>query len=205
LSDQKLLSGGSCDIETMAGTRPASIVKDERGGVEFRVGMGTPEFNPAKIPLAVETGKGKLIDIMLGDYPLEMSGRTLKLNFISMGNPHAVCFIDEPVADFPLKNLGPAVEKYQIFPQGVNFEVARVISRNRVEMRVWERGAGETMACGSGACAVAVAGQLLGLTDPGVEVLLPGGSALVDWTKKSQAFLTGPAETVFNGEWPEKS
>jgi diaminopimelate epimerase len=205
MSEQKLISGGSCNIETLAGIRPASIIKNDGPGTEVRVGMGMPEFNPVKIPVIPEQGKGRIFDIMLGDYPLEMSGRVMKLNFVSMGNPHAVCFIDEPVADFPLKNIGPAVEKYKLFPEGVNFEIARVTSRSRVEMRVWERGAGETLACGSGACAVAVAGQMLGLTDPGVEVILPGGSALVDWNKKSQAFLTGPAEAVFTGDWPEKS
>jgi len=120
-----------------------------------------------------------------------------------MGNPHAVCFIDEPVADFPLKNIGPAVEKYKLFPKGINFEVARVISRGRIEMRVWERGAGETLACGSGACAVAIAAQLTGHTDSSVEILLPGGTAWVEWVKKGEAFLTGPAQAVFSGEWPE--
>lgn len=189
-------------IETMAGIRPAKLIKDE-GGVRIQVGMGEPEFKPASIPIAPDARKGKLFDIMLGDYPLEMSGRKLRLNFVSMGNPHAVCFIDEPVADFPLKDIGPAVEKYKLFPKGVNFEVARVLSRNSIEMRVWERGAGETLACGSGACATAIAAQLTGLTDAKVEVILPGGPAGVEWTKKSEAFLTGPAEPVFSGEWPE--
>jgi diaminopimelate epimerase len=132
-----------------------------------------------------------------------MSGRILNLNFVSMGNPHAVSFIDEPVADFPLKNIGPAVEKYKLFPKGINFEVARVISRSRIEMRVWERGVGETLACGSGACAVAIAAQLLGICDAKVEVLLPGGTAEVEWHKKGEALLIGPAEPVFTGEWPE--
>ena len=203
LVDQKMLSGNSINIETMAGIRPAKLIKDENNTLKFQVGMGKPEFKPANIPVALEPGKGKLFDIMTGDYPLEMSGRKLRLNFVSMGNPHAVCFIDEPVADFPLKNIGPAVEKYKLFPRGVNFEVARVISRSRIEMRVWERGVGETLACGSGACAVAIAGQLLGLSDPKVEVLLSGGPAEVEWHKKADALLTGPAEAVFTGEWPE--
>jgi len=187
----------------VAGIRPARVIKEENGAVRFQVGMGIPEFKPQKIPVAVEPSRGKIFDIMLGDYPLEMSGKTLKLSFISMGNPHAVCFIDEPVADFPLKNIGPAVEKYSLFPRGVNFEVARVISCNRIEMRVWERGAGETLACGSGACAVAIAAQLLGLANSKVEVLLPGGIAGIEWQKKGEAFLSGPAEAVFTGEWPE--
>jgi diaminopimelate epimerase len=202
LIEQGLVSGDAFSIETMAGIRAARLVGD--GSLSLvQVGMGKPEFNPKNIPVNAEAGKGKLFDIMLGNYPLEMSGKKLLLNFISMGNPHAVCFIDEPVADFPLKNIGPAVEKYKIFPHGVNFEVARVISRTRIEMRVWERGAGETLACGSGACAVAIAAQLLGLCDSKVDISLQGGMAEVKWNKKEEAFLTGPAEKVFTGEWPE--
>jgi diaminopimelate epimerase len=203
LSDHKLITRNACRIETLAGIRPARLARDENGSFSIQVGMGIPEFKPQNIPVILEQGKGKLLDIMFGDYPLEMSGRTLRLNFVSMGNPHAVCFIDEPVADFPLNNIGPAVEKYKLFPKGINFEVARVISRSNIEMRVWERGAGETLACGSGACAVAIAAQLTGLTDPVVSIALPGGTAEVTWNKKEEAFLTGPAEPVFTGEWPE--
>jgi diaminopimelate epimerase len=197
-----LVTGDSFSIETMAGIREACLIQNGSQSL-IQVGMGKPEFNPKNIPVAVQAGKGKTFDIMIGNYPLEMSGRKLLLNFVSMGNPHAVCFIDEPVADFPLKNIGPAVEKYKIFPNGINFEIARVISRTRIEMRVWERGAGETLACGSGACAVAVAGQLLGLCDPKVEIALSGGMTEVKWNKKEEAYLTGPAKTVFTGEWPE--
>jgi len=197
-----LVTGDNYSIETMAGVREARLIHDGTNSL-IQVGMGKPEFNPKNIPVAVEPGKGKMFDIMTGDYTLEMSGKKLLLNFISMGNPHAVCFIDEPVADFPLKNIGPAVEKYKLFPHGVNFEVARVLSRSRIEMRVWERGAGETLACGSGACAVAIAAHLHGLCDSKVEISLSGGIAEVKWNKKEEAFLTGPAETVFSGEWPE--
>ena len=203
LVDHNMVSGDAFNIETLSGIRPAKLIKDEHNALKIQVGMGKPEFNPKNIPVALESGKGKTFDIMLGNYPLEMSGRTLKLNFVSMGNPHAVSFIDEPVADFPLKNIGPAVEKYKLFPKGINFEVARVISRSRIEMRVWERGVGETLACGSGACAVAIAAQLLGICDAKVEVLLSGGTAEVEWNKKGEALLIGPAEPVFTGEWPE--
>lgn len=203
LVDHKMVSGDAFNIETMSGVRPAKLIKDENNSLKIQVGMGKPEFNPKNIPVALEPGKGKTFDIMTGDYPLEMSGRKMRLNFVSMGNPHAVCFIDEPVADFPLKNIGPAVEKYKLFPKGINFEVARVISRSRIEMRVWERGVGETLACGSGACAVAIAAKLLGICDAKVEVLLCGGIAEVEWNKKGEALLIGPAEPVFSGEWPE--
>ena len=101
-----LVTGDNYTVETMAGIRDAGLINDGTNSL-IRVGMGKPEFNPKNIPVAVESGKGKLFDIMTGDYPLEMSGKKLLLNFVSMGNPHAVCFIDEPVADFPLKNIGP--------------------------------------------------------------------------------------------------
>ncbi|MCL2679349.1 MAG: diaminopimelate epimerase [Dehalococcoidia bacterium] len=203
LYEQRLIENATCTIETMAGVRPAKVINKPEGGTEIRVGMGSPEFNPDRIPVAATPEKGRLIDIMLGDYPLEIAGHTLKLNFVSMGNPHAVCFTDEPVAGFPLQNIGQAIGMHPLFPQGVNFEIARVTGDDEIEMRVWERGAGETLACGSGACAVAIAGHVLGLTTTNVYVILPGGRARVDWDKTSQAFLTGPAETVFTGEWPE--
>jgi diaminopimelate epimerase len=189
-------------IETMAGVRQAKIIKEISENL-IQVGMGQPEFNPAAIPVEADTSQGKMIDIMFGDWPLEVCGRQLKLNFVSMGNPHAVCFIDEKTVNFPLKSIGPIIEKHTIFPRGTNFEIARVLSRRKIEMRVWERGAGETLACGSGACATAIAAQLTGLSDDKVEILLPGGSAYVHWNKGNEALLTGPAEVVFNGEWPD--
>jgi diaminopimelate epimerase len=203
LSDHKMISGNTVSIETMAGIRQAKLLRDADNNLLICVGMGNPEFNPQKIPVALEPDKGKILDIMTGDYPVEILGRKMRLNFISMGNPHAVCFIDEPVIDFPLSNIGPVMEKHKIFPRGVNFEIARVINRNRIEMRVWERGAGETLACGSGACAVAVAAQLTAQMNSSVEILLPGGAARVEWNKKAEVFLTGPAEIIFTGDWPE--
>jgi diaminopimelate epimerase len=189
-------------IETLAGIRQAKLLS-ESGRTLIQVGMGKPEFKPAAIPVDVSANSGKMFDIMLGEYPVDVYGLQLTLNFISMGNPHAVCFIDEPVANFPLETIGPAVAKHNIFPRETNFEVARVLSRHKIEMRVWERGAGETLACGSGACATAIAAQLMGLSDEQVEILLPGGSAYVQWSKGNEALLTGPAEPVFSGEWPE--
>lgn len=203
ISDYKLISGNTVSIETMAGIRHAKLLRDKNDSILICVGMGNPEFNPQKIPVKLEHGKGKMLDIMVGDYPIELMGRKMRLNFISMGNPHAVCFIDEPVINFPLSTIGPVMEKIELFPRGVNFEIARVISRDIIEMRVWERGAGETLACGSGACAVAIAAQLTGQADSSVEIFLPGGAARVEWDKKTEVVLTGPAEITFTGDWIE--
>ena len=118
-----------------------------------------------------------------------------------MGNPHAVHFAEEPVSGFPLSEVGPEVEHHPDFPGRTNFEVVNVRGRDLVEARVWERGVGETLACGSGACAISVAAQLLGHVDRRINVRLPGGMLSVEWDKAGEVFLSGPAETVFTGEW----
>jgi len=122
-----------------------------------------------------------------------------------VGNPHAVYFCLDPVTDFPLSQLGPKVEQHRIFPKGVNFEVVRVLDRQQIEARVWERGVGETLACGSGACAITVAAQLHGYVDNKVDIKLPGGILEVEWDGAGEVLLSGPAETVFSGEWPDDS
>lgn len=145
---------------------------------------------------------GKQLDIII-DYPIAVQGRKLFLTCLSMGNPHAVCFLDKPVASFPLLRIGPKVEKHLIFPNRVNFEVANILSRKEVRARVWERGAGETLSCGTGACAIAVAARLHNFVDSPVDVTLPGGTLTVDWDGAGEVMLSGPAELVFWGEWPE--
>ena len=120
---------------------------------------------------------------------------------VSMGNPHAVLFSPRPVAQFPLEEVGPKVEHHPLFPERVNFEVARVLSRDVMEARVWERGAGITLACGSGACAAVVASRLHAFVDDEVDITLPGGILTVEWDGVGETYLTGPAETVFVGEW----
>ena len=134
--------------------------------------------------------------------PVTVHGTKLTLDLVSMGNPHAVYFIDKPVADFPLTRLGPKVEHHPMFPRGTNFEVVRVVNRRQIEAHVWERGAGETLACGTGACAIAVAARLQGYVDDNVAVKLPGGTLEIEWTGSGDVFLSGPAETIFTGEWP---
>ena len=120
-----------------------------------------------------------------------------------MGNPHAVAFIDTPVDEIALREYGPLVEHHSLFPNRVNFEVVNVIDRTHLTSRVWERGAGLTLACGSGACAIAVASRLHGYTDNEVEVKLPGGTLSITWDGQGDVFLEGLVEMVFEGEWPQ--
>ncbi len=183
------------EIETVAGILTTEVFGGE--SIErVRVDMGAPRFEPRDLPMAIEA-KGPVVD-----FPLQANGASIPITCVSMGNPHAVFFQEEPVQAYPLETIGPLVEHHPLFPQRVNYEVARVLSRRRIELRVWERGAGQTLACGTGACAVAVAARLKGLIDDSVEVLLPGGTLSIEWPGHGQVFLTGPAERVFAGEWP---
>jgi len=190
-------------IETKAGIRQAMLLSRHDPLDQIKVSMGRPDFKPESLPVQTEGDKGTVINDMLGDYPLAAGNTELLLNFVSMGNPHAVSFIRGPVSEFPLSAVGPIVEESLLFPRGVNFEIVRMIDAQRCEMRVWERGAGETLACGSGACAVAVAARQRGVSGDNLEIRLPGGVAEVSWDGSGEVWLTGPAEVVFNGEWPE--
>jgi len=163
--------------------------------------MGAPVFAPDEIPVNVELGKGGLVCGMTVNYPLTVADTALKLDFVSMGNPHAVHFSEKPVTEFPLSVVGPKVETAAMFPCKTNFEVARVLNSRAVEMRVWERGVGETLACGSGACAVAVAGWILGYTGDKVDITLPGGKLTAEWCGQGEVYLSGQAEIVFSGSW----
>ena len=191
-------------VETIAGIRELKLYKKEGKIISIQAGMGEPKFNAADIPVMIEQGREKIVYIKsMLSYPVNIDGTELLLNLVSMGNPHAVYFAQHPVSEFPLSQLGPKMEHLAIFPKRVNFEVARVIDRQQVEVRVWERGAGETLACGSGACAVAVAAQLYGYVDNKVNLKLSGGTLQVEWDGIGEVLMSGPAETVFTGEWPD--
>ena len=189
---------GGVTVETLAGvlTTLATIVDGRVQAV--RIGMGRPRFAPQEIPMAVE------VAAPVQDYPLAAAGRTIPVTCLSMGNPHAVLLTDEEVARYPLAEVGPQVERHELFPNRVNFEVARVIARDRIEARTWERGVGETLACGTGASAVMVAARLHGAVDQAVELVQPGGTLVLEWDGEGEVALTGPAEEVFEGEWPDE-
>ncbi len=206
LTDGRLAHSGAQEISvaTVAGVRKAVIYKVANKVTKIQIGMGAPRFSDKDIPVIIEPGVGKIVDIksMLG-YTLTVDGRELCLRLVSMGNPHAVYFCQQSLSDFPLSRLGPKIEQHKIFPKGVNFEAARVLNRQQIEARVWERGVGETLACGSGACAITVAARLLDFVDNKADIKLPGGILEVEWDWGREVFLSGPTETVFTGEWTE--
>ncbi|MDP2931673.1 MAG: diaminopimelate epimerase [Chloroflexota bacterium] len=190
-------------VETLAGIRLVKLHKTVTG-TRIQVAMGRPKFRPEDIPVVLTAGSMNFTRIKsMLSYRVVVDGKELDLNLVSMGNPHAVYFWQHPVAEFPLLELGPKVEHLALFPKRVNFEVANVVSQQQIEVGVWERGAGETLACGTGACAVAVAAQLRGHVGSEVDVKLPGGVLNVEWNGTGEVFLSGPAELVFTGEWKD--
>ncbi len=189
-------------VETLAGTRKARVYKTTGKVSKIQTAMGEPRLGD-KDTSVVDEKEGSTIDIQsVLNYSITVEGKELCLSLVSMGNPHAVYFHQEQVSDFPLSRLGPKIEQHKVFPARINFEIARVLDRQQIEARVWERGVGETLACGSGACAITVAAQLLGYVDNKVDIKLPGGILGVEWDGVGEVFLSGPAETVFTGEWP---
>ena len=184
-------------VETLAGIKYLDLTV-ENGKVSLvKVDMGHPILEPEKIPVAVKGSR-------VADEPLLVDGKEYRMTCVSMGNPHAVIFVDEDVKNLPLEKIGPSFENHICFPKRVNTEFVRVIDRHTAEMRVWERGSGETLACGTGTCAVAVACVLNGLTEDAITVHLLGGDLYIEWDReKNTVYMTGPAEAVFDGEWPE--
>ncbi len=188
---------GALAIETLAGVLTTRVTLCDGRVESVRVGMGRPRFVPQEIPVAIEA------EPPIQDYPLQINGETIAVTCVSMGNPHAVHLIKTPVEGYPLLELGPIVEHHPLFPRRVNFGVARVLLRDRMEARVWERGAGETLACGTGVSAAMVAARLKGLVDDRVTIVQPGGALQLEWDGAGEVFLTGPAVEVYDGEWPD--
>ena len=181
-------------VETLAG-----VVRPRAAGPGLvSVDMGRPVLAPEKIPTTLGAGgEGPVLDA-----PLEVDGATLRVSALSMGNPH--CVIDvEDVEAAPVEQLGPRIERHPAFPNRVNVEFVQRISRSRVRQRTWERGTGETLACGSGACAVAVASILRGATDRALAIELRGGTLQISWPADDASVrMTGPATEVFAGRFP---
>lgn len=189
---------GEITAETEAGIRRARWHSNSSGQARIEVDMGSPAVGQAALPVDIDI----TVDM---NVVAAIDGTDYEVSLISMGNPHAVHFTEIPVADFPLEKVGCLMEHHAAFTDGANFEIVNITDRGRVEARVWERGVGETLACGSGACAIGVAGRLLGKLDQPVDVTLPGGVLRVDWDGSNGVFLSGPAETVFTGDWAEQA
>jgi diaminopimelate epimerase len=195
---EKGVSGYQLSVETLSGIRKVKAFMLGNKVNRVEVNMGMPQFQPEQIPFKAEVD---IIPIL--DYPLVIDGKELTLSLLSMGNPQAVSFSSQSLTDFPLAEIGPKVERHHMFPQRTNFGVARVLSREEIEARVWERGVGETLACGSSACAIAVAAQLLNYVGEQVDIILKGGILTVSWDRGGEVLLAGPVKEVFRGEWLE--
>ena len=183
ISDKTVL-----DVETLAG-----IIRPERAGDMVKVDMGEPILEPARIPVNLE-GAGPVVD-----HPVEADGRMFGATFVSMGNPHAVIFLDEDVTTFPVDVFGPVLENHPLFPKRINVEFVNRKSDTELVMRVWERGSGVTLACGTGATATGIAAMVKKLTQKRVTVHLLGGDLVIEWSDSGRAYMTGPAEEVFEG------
>lgn len=189
-------------IETAAGIVAVEVFPEGGRVRRVRVDMGRPVLKPEQVPTTLP-GNPRFPQGAAADVELEVAGQTLRVTCLSLGNPHCVAFVDEPL-DRWVHQLGPCIETHPSFPNRVNAEFVKVVSAQEVVARVWERGSGETLACGTGACAVCVAGALTGRTARQLSVHLPGGTLQVHWTEDDHLYLTGPAVEVFSGTLSEE-
>ena len=192
-------------VESMGAVKFLKIIEGQPGDkvTKLSVDMGSPILEAKEIPVACE-GTSLNADSKVIMYPLTIAGTEYKITGVSMGNPHAVVFIDKKPAEFPVCQIGPLFENDKFFPERTNTEFAYVEDRRTIWMRVWERGTGETLACGTGTCATVVAAILNGFVDAGekITVHLVGGDLEIEWSGREEdsVFMTGPAETVFTGD-----
>lgn len=191
--DYGLTNKENISVETLAGIKHLELTIENGKVALVKVNMGSPELVPEKIPVVAEGERA--IDV-----PLEVKGKSYQMNGVSMGNPHCVIFMEEDVRNLDLEAIGPDFENHERFPKRINTEFVNVLDNQTLRMRVWERGSGETLACGTGACATAVAAVLNGLVQKEVTVKLLGGDLKIQWDGgESPVYMTGPATTVFDG------
>ena len=183
-------------VETLGGIKILQLFREDGVITSARVDMGPPNFDPRSLPANAE-GTGPVVDL-----PVLVDGMELKLTLVSMGNPHAIHYIDHDPATFPLERIGPLVENHPLFPRRTNFQVVQVLDRGEVNHRVWERGTGITLASGTSASAVCAASRMRGFTGDRVVDHMPGGDLVLEWDGKGSVFMTGPAVRVFDTEWP---
>lgn len=191
--DHRLSDSKRVTLETLAGIKVLEFTVADGKVSLVRIDMGEPVLAPADIP--VKSTKERFVA-----EPVTIRDRTFNVTCVSMGNPHAISYVDN-VESFPLEVYGPLMEVSELYPNRINSEFVEVLDRKTLKMRVWERGAGETLACGTGACAVAVASILNGLCEKNVTVKLLGGDLMIEWSgRDNHVYMTGPAVTVFDGE-----
>lgn len=181
------------EVETLAGIKILDMTVENNKVAMVRVDMGEPILEPSRIPVNSEKE-------LFVCQPVVIDGKEFKVTCVSMGNPHAVTYVDD-VENFPLEIIGPKMENNILFPKRINAEFVQILDRNTLKMRVWERGAGETLACGTGACAVLVSSVLNDISSRCVVVKLLGGDLIIEWNEKdNHVYMTGPATKVFDGE-----
>lgn len=185
-------------IETLAGIKKLSLNLVHGKVRTVTVDMGEPILNPKQIPIKLE--KEIKVEEKKVIVPIEVENKTWEFICVSMGNPHAITIV-ESVSKIPIERIGPIIENNSIFPEKTNVEFVQIVDEKNIKMRVWERGAGETLACGTGACASVVATKLCKKTKQNVIVELLGGKLEVEWKPNNHVYMTGPAVTVFKGEW----
>jgi len=195
--DHGLSEANPLRVETAAGVKTVELTLDEAGKVAAAtVDMGEPILTPAEIPVNIPRQR-------VVDTPLQTGRHAYSMTCVSMGNPHAVMFVDD-VEAVPLEEVGPAIERHPLFPERINAHFVQAASPEEVTLRTWERGSGITLACGTGASAVCVAGALTGRTGRKILAHLPGGDLGLEWRESdNHVYMTGPAVEVFRGEWPE--
>ena len=193
--DHKLTDKTSISVASMGSIKYIDVDVENGKVVSAKVDMGSPVLEAKKIPVLSENEKAV-------NEKITVDGKDYLMTCVSMGNPHAVVFTDIPVSEFPLEKIGPKFENNPFFPDRVNTEFVNITDRKNLNMRVWERGSGETLACGTGTCATVVAAILNGYVDNDVTVHLIGGDLKISWSgnEADSVFMTGPAETVFSGE-----
>ncbi len=196
--DHQLTAKTNLSIETLAGIKTVSLIKDEASGevTGATVDMGEPVLECADIPVYSPVNVKRMIE-----YPVQTEQGEVVVTAVSVGNPHAVIWVDS-IEQAPVHTLGPKLEHNPMWPNRANIEFAHVLSPSKIEMRVWERGSGETMACGTGACACTIAAIATGRCERKVDVILPGGTLNIYWNPdNNHVYMTGPAVTVFDGTY----
>ncbi len=195
LLDHGHSDNSSISVETKSGVKVVEVVLTDGQISGVRVDMGPPELRRSHIPMLGSPEADEVVGELL-----DVNAQQLSVTCLSMGNPHCVSFVED-VSSYPVETVGPLIEHHPLFPSRTNAPFVEVISRDEIRVRVWERGAGETLACGTGACAAAVASMLNGYTENSVAVRLRGGDLQISWTPGESVFMLGPAVEVFTGEY----
>jgi len=192
--ENKLVSKNKFTVETLAGTITPELIFQDKEILGIKVNMGTPKLKRREIPMNGEDTPTVVDEVLKIN-----AGQTFKVTCVSMGNPHCITFVND-VRSIPVDEIGPKIENHPFFPEKINVEFIQILNKKEINFRVWERGVGETLACGTGACAALVAAVLNKKTDREATIHLPGGGLDIQWADDGHVYMTGPAELVFRGE-----